>query len=53
LGYVATVTPCTTRAANMFDVTLGSLASADDARAVAAQLGNLVKRSFELVEAAK
>ncbi len=53
LGYVATVTPCTTGAASMFDVTVGSLASADDARAVATQLGNLVKRSFELVEKAK
>jgi hypothetical protein len=52
LGYVATVTPCTTGAANMYDVTVGSLASADDARAVAAQL-NLVKAGFELVEAAK
>ncbi len=53
LGYGATVTPCTTGAASMFDVTVGSLASAEDARAVAAQLGSLVKRSFELVEAAK
>jgi hypothetical protein len=53
LGYVAAVTPCATGAANMFDVTVGSLASADDARAVAAQLGNLVKRSFELVEATR
>jgi hypothetical protein len=53
LGYVAIVTPCATGAANMFDVTVGSLASADDARAVAAQLVNLVKRSFELVEKAK
>jgi hypothetical protein len=53
LGYVATVTPCKTGAANVFDVTVGSLASADDARAVAAQLGNLVKRSFELVEPTK
>jgi hypothetical protein len=52
-GYVAIVTPCATGAANMFDVTVGSLASADDARAVAARLGNLVKRSFELVEKAK
>ena len=53
LGYVATVTPCVTGAANMFDVTVGSLASAVDARAVAAQLGSLVNRSFELVETAK
>ncbi len=53
LGYAATVAPCASGAANMYDVTVGSLASADDARAVAAQLGNLVKRSFELVEAAK
>ncbi len=53
LGYVATVTPCTSGVANMFDVTVGSLASADDARAVAAQLGSLVKRSFELVQVVK
>jgi hypothetical protein len=53
LGYAATVTPCTTGAVNMFDVTVGSLVSAEDARAVAAQLGNLVKRTFELVEVAK
>lgn len=53
LGYVAAVSPCLTGAANVFDVTVGSLASAEDARAVAAQLSNLVKRSFELVETAK
>jgi FecR protein/SPOR domain len=53
LGFVATVTPCASGSANTFDVTVGSLASADDARAVAAQLANLVKRNFELVEAAK
>jgi hypothetical protein len=53
LGYVAAVTPCTTGAANVFDVTVGSLASADDARAVAAQISSLVKRNFELVETAK
>jgi FecR protein/SPOR domain len=53
LGYVATITPCASGAASMFDVTVGSLVSAEDARAVAAQLSNLVKRSFELVEAAK
>jgi FecR protein/SPOR domain len=53
LGYAATVIPCVSGAANMYDVTVGSLASAEDARAVAAQLGNLVKRSFELLEAAK
>ncbi len=53
LGFVATVTPCATGAASMFDVTVSALASADDARAVATQLSSMVNRSFELVEPGK
>lgn len=53
LGYVATVTACATGAANMYDVTVGSFASAEDAQAVATQLSSQVQRSFELVETAK
>ena len=53
LGYAATVTPCASGAASMFDVIVGSLASADDARAVAAQLLQSVQRRFDLVETAR
>ncbi len=53
LGYAATITPCASGAASMFDVTVGSLASADDARVVAAQLEQQVQRRFELVEVVK
>jgi FecR protein/SPOR domain len=53
LGFVASVTPCASGAAHVFDVTVSSLASADDARAVAAQLAALVQHNFELVQAAR
>jgi hypothetical protein len=50
LGFLATIKACATGAASMFDVIVGSLASADDARAVAAQLQQLTQRRFDLVE---